>query len=46
MENRHYVTGIYATVLHRRRLDLRRLEVPGQKWLDIDFGEPIREIVA
>ncbi|MFO0953276.1 MAG: DUF1501 domain-containing protein [Isosphaeraceae bacterium] len=45
-ENRHYVTDIHATVLHQLGLDPRRLEVPGQKRLDIDFGHPIREIIA
>jgi hypothetical protein len=46
IENRHYVTDIHATVLHQLGLDPRKLEVPGRKRLDIDFGEPIREIIA
>ena len=46
VENRHYVTDVHATVLHQLGLDPRRLEVPGQKRLDIDFGNPIREIIA
>ncbi len=46
VENRHYVTDIHATVLHQLGLDPRRLEVPGHKRLDIDFGKPIREIIA
>jgi hypothetical protein len=46
VENRHYVTDIHATVLHLLGLDSRRLEVPGQKRLDIDHGRPIREILA
>jgi hypothetical protein len=45
-EHRHYVTDIHATVLHQLGLDPRRLEVPGQKRLEIDFGHPIREILA
>jgi uncharacterized protein (DUF1501 family) len=45
-EHRHYVTDIHATVLHQLGLDPRRLEVPGQKRLEIDFGRPIREIIA
>jgi hypothetical protein len=45
-EHRHYVTDIHATVLHQLGLDPRRLEVPGQKRLEIDFGHPIREIIA
>ncbi len=46
VENRHYVTDIHATVLHQLGLDPRRLEVPGQKRLELDFGKPIREIIA
>jgi hypothetical protein len=46
VENRHYVTDIHATVLHQLGLDPRRLEIPGQKRLEIDFGTPIREIIA
>lgn len=46
VENRHYVTDIHATVLHQLGLDPRRLEVPGQKRLEIDYGKPIREIIA
>ena len=45
-EDRHYVTDIHATILHQLGLDPRRLEVPGHKRLDIDFGKPIREIIA
>src|SRR4051794_32037166 len=46
VEDRHYVTDIHATILHQLGLDPRRLEVPGQKRLEIDFGHPIREIIA
>ena len=42
VEDRHYVTDIHATVLHQLGLDPRRLEVPGHKRLEIDFGSPIR----
>ena len=45
-EDRHYVTDVHATVLHLLGLDSRRLEVPGQKRLDIDHGQPIRAIMA
>lgn len=45
-EDRHYVTDIHATVLHQLGLDPRRLEVPGRKRLEIDFGAPIRQIIA
>jgi hypothetical protein len=46
VEHRHYVTDIHATILHQLGLDPRRLEVPGQKRLEIDYGKPIREILA
>jgi Protein of unknown function (DUF1501) len=46
IENRHYVTDIHATLLELMGLDPRRLEVPGRKRLAIDFGRPIREIMA
>jgi hypothetical protein len=46
VENRHYVTDLHATVLHQLGLDPRKLEVPGRKRLEVDFGTPIREIIA
>jgi len=46
VENRHYVTDIHATILHQLGLDPRKLEVPGQKRLEIDYGKPIKEIIA
>lgn len=46
VEDRHYVTDIHATVLHQLGLDARRLEVPGRKRLDIDFGQKIQAILA
>jgi hypothetical protein len=46
VENRHYVTDIHATILHQMGLEPRRLDVPGRKRLDIDYGKPIREILA
>jgi Protein of unknown function (DUF1501) len=45
-EDRHYVTDVHATVLHQLGLDPRRLEVPGHKRLEIDFGAPIHQILA
>ncbi len=45
-EHRHYVTDLHATVLRQMGLDSRRLEVPGHKRLEIDFGEPIEAIIA
>jgi hypothetical protein len=46
VEHPHYVTDIHATLLHQLGLDPRRLEVPGRKRLERDFGEVIHEIVA
>jgi hypothetical protein len=46
VESRHYVTDIHATVLHQLGLDPRKLAVPGRKRLEIDYGKPIKEIVA
>jgi len=46
VEHRHYVTDIHATILHQLGLNSRQLEVPGQKRLDIDHGEPIHDIIA
>jgi hypothetical protein len=46
VENRHYVTDIHATIMQQMGLDSRRLEIPGRKRLDIDHGQPIREIIA
>ena len=46
VEHPHYVTDIHATVLHLLGLDPRRLEVPGRKRLEIDYGRPIREILS
>ena len=46
VENRHYVTDLHATVLHLLGLDPHRLEVPGRKRLEIDFGKPIQDILS
>ncbi len=46
VQDRHYVTDIHATILHQLGLDPRRMEVPGHKRLDIDFGEPIHDVIA
>jgi hypothetical protein len=46
VQDRHYVTDIHTTVLHQLGLDPRRLEVPGHKRLEIDFGKPIGAILA
>jgi uncharacterized protein (DUF1501 family) len=46
VEDRHYITDLHATVLHQLGLDPRRLEVPGRKRLEIDYGKPIQAIIA
>ena len=46
VEDRHYVTDIHATVMKQLGLDPRRLEVPGRKRLEIDYGHPIDDIIA
>lgn len=46
VEHPHYVTDLHATVLHLLGLDPHRLDIPGRQRLDIDRGEPIREIMV
>ena len=46
VEHPHYVTDLHATVLHLLGLDPHRLDVPGRKRLDIDYGRPIGQIMA
>jgi uncharacterized protein (DUF1501 family) len=46
VENRHYVTDVHATILHQLGLDPRRLDVPGHKRIEIDYGQPVKEILA
>ncbi len=46
VESPHYVTDIHATVLQLMGLDSRRLNIPGHKRLEIDYGRPIDAIVA
>jgi hypothetical protein len=46
VEHRHYVTDLHATVLRQLGLDGHRLEVPGRKRLEKDFGEVISHILA
>jgi len=45
VEDRHYVTDLHATVLRQLGLDPHKLEVPGRKRLEIDYGKPIVEIL-
>ena len=42
----HYVTDMHATVLHLLGVDLKTLEVPGRKRLEVDHGQVIHEILA
>ena len=42
----HYVTDLHATVLHLLGLDNRRLNFPGRKRLELDYGRVIREILS
>jgi hypothetical protein len=46
VEHPHYVTDIHATVLKLLGLDPRRLDVPGRKRLEIDYGRPIIDILT
>ena len=46
VEDPHYVTDVHATLLHQLGLNSHRLEVAGRKRLEIEFGKPIREIIA
>jgi hypothetical protein len=42
----HYVTDLHATVLHLLGLDSRRLQFPGRKRLEIDYGKVIDDILV
>ena len=46
VENPHYVTDLHATVLHLLGLDTRRLNIPGRKRLEVDYGRPIYGILS
>ena len=46
IEHPHYVTDIHATVLNLLGLDPKRLDIPGRKRLEIDYGTPIHQIMA
>jgi uncharacterized protein (DUF1501 family) len=45
-EHRHYVTDVHATVFNLLGLDYRSMEIPGRKRLELDFGQPMRAIMA
>jgi hypothetical protein len=46
IEDAHYVTDIHATVMHLLGLDPHRLNIPGRKRLEIDYGKIITPILA
>lgn len=46
VEHRHYVTDVHATILNQLGLDSHRLEIPGHKRLELDFGAPIKDIIV
>lgn len=46
VEDRHYVTDVHATLLHLLGLNPHRMEIPGRKRLEQDFGEVIRPVLA
>jgi len=46
VEDRHYVTDLHATILHQLGLDPHKMELPGRKRLEMDFGKPITGIIA
>jgi hypothetical protein len=46
IEPGHYVTDLHATVLHLMGLDSHRLNIPGRKRLEIDYGSPISDILT
>jgi len=46
VEKPHYVTDVHATINHLLGIDPRRLEVPGYKRLDRDFGHVIHDIIV
>lgn len=46
VEHPHYVTDLHATIYRLLGLDNRRLEIPGRKRLDMDYGQAIQEILA
>jgi uncharacterized protein (DUF1501 family) len=42
----HYVTDVHATILHQLGLNPHKLEVPGRKRLERDFGEVIHQVLS
>ena len=46
VNNPHYVTDVHATINHLLGIDPKRLEVPGYKRLEKDFGHAIDDVIA
>lgn len=46
IEHPHYVTDLHATLYQLLGIDARRLEIPGRKRLEMDYGQAIQEILA
>lgn len=42
----HYVTDLHATVLHLLGLDNQRLNFPGRKRLEMDYGKVMTDVLA
>ena len=45
VEHPHYVTDVHATIMELLGLNVRQLELPNHKRLEMDYGHPIREIM-
>jgi hypothetical protein len=46
VEDPHYVTDVHATINHLMGINPRKLEIPGHKRLDRDYGHVIKDILA
>jgi uncharacterized protein (DUF1501 family) len=46
VEHPHYVTDVHATILRLLGLNPHKLEIPGRKRLERDFGHVIPQILA
>ena len=46
VEDRHYVTDVHATILHQLGLDSRKLEIPGRKRLEFEYGTVMDAVIA
>jgi len=46
VEHPHYVTDVHATILHLLGLNPHKLEVPGRKRLERDFGKVIPQVLG